>query len=428
MDVEHIGVIKLAGGDIVYAQGTKGGPWLFFTGHTAIDFKDGLEPSVIGEPGRRFDGLSRHRREGDVLVGRFAQLLAASGSDMNHAVRLDQYYPSAKPVDPYHQARRIGFKEFIPPSTSVIVDELLPSHAGIDTSLIAVMPGDGRRPSRTKPEGVPVPEHSGFLPALVSGDYVFVAGQVANAESMDKLHPKAARAPTGLWNGTDIRLQTEFLITSRLLPALESGGSSLANCIKAQVYLTDINDMPDFMDVWTKYFGDHPCALTVVPISGLGFTLGVIEINIFGVRDKGAIRKEIIEHKGSERMRLGPAAVRAGSLLCLSGLFAADDKGVLADAAKANDLRHFGVPVQRQMHAVLGAADEICREAGTSLANTLRAHHFHTDLNDFYPAHRVWQSLMPGAPVPFGAVRVPAPLPVPGCDVLVDMWVYNPPR
>jgi len=31
-----------------------------------------------------------------------------------------------------------------------------------------------------------------------------------------------------------------------------------------------------------------------------------------------------------------------------------------------------------------------------------------------------------GAPIPFGAVRMPAPIPVPGCSIIADMWVYAP--
>ena len=87
---------------------------------------------------------------------------------------------------------------------------------------------------------------------------------------MTGLDPKAYRPPNALWNGTDIRLQTEFLITGRLRPGLEAGGSSLKNAIKAQVYLTDINDLPEFMDVWNSHFADSPCALTVVATKRVG--------------------------------------------------------------------------------------------------------------------------------------------------------------
>src|SRR4029450_1790184 len=132
-------------------------------------------------------------------------------------------------------------------------------------------------PRPAQPEGVPVPQHSGFIASLVSGDYVFVAGQMPNNEEMTGLAKPAYRPPNAVWNGTDIRLQAEFLITSRLKPALEAGGSSLRNAIKAQVYLTNIDDLPEFLDVWNGHFADHPCALTVVATKGLALLESILE-------------------------------------------------------------------------------------------------------------------------------------------------------
>ena len=302
------------------------------------------------------------------------------------------------------------------------MEELLVVGANVDLSMLAVLPGEGREPHPARPGGVPVPQHSGFIPSLVCGDYVFVAGQMPNNEAMTALEPAAYRAPNAVWNGTDIRLQSEFIIAGRLKPALEAGGSSLANAIKAQVYLTDINDLPEFMDVWNAHFAANPCALTVVATKGLALLESKIEINIFGVRDGAKIRKEIIEHKPSQAMRLGPAAVRAGEFLCLSALYAADENGALPGAPSG--LRYLGAPVQHQMRAVLDAADAIARAAGSSLANVVRAHHFVGDLNLAYPALQVWNERLAGAPIPFGVVRMPAPMPIPGCDVIVDTWVY----
>jgi len=340
-------------------------------------------------------------------------------------VRVDQYYPSAQVVNAYQRARKLVLKDYVPPSTSVLMQELLIGGANMDVSMLAVLPGDGREPKAAKVVGVPVPPHSGFIPSLVMGDYVFVAGQMPNNVEMTGLEPPAYRPPNAVWNGTDIRLQTEFLITGRLKPALEGGGSSLKNAIKAQVYLTNIEDLPEFLDVWNSHFGASPCALTVVATKGLALLESIIEINIFGVRDAAATKKQIIDHKPSQHMRLGPAAVRAGDLLCLSALYAADEDGALPAARNAASLRYFGAPVVHQMRAILGAAEDICRASGTSLANLLRAHHFVSDLNVVYPALRIWQDKLAGAPLPFGAVRPPA-MPIPGCDVILDAWVYHP--
>ena len=268
-DVKCIAPTRIGGTEITYAQGMRAGSWLFFTGHMASDFEHGLAPAVAGKPGLPLGSPPRYRREGDFIIDRFAKLIAAEGGDLRHIVRVDQYYPDAQVVNAYQRARKAVLKEFVPPSTSVLMDELLVAGANMDVSMIAVLPGGERTPRPAQPDGVPVPQHSGFIASLVSGDYVFVAGQMPNNEEMTGIAKPAYRPPNALWNGTDIRLQTEFLITSRLKPALEAGGSSLKNAIKAQVYLTNIDDLPEFLDVWNGHFGDHPCALTVVATKGL---------------------------------------------------------------------------------------------------------------------------------------------------------------
>ena len=290
-DVKHIAPVRIGQTDIVFAQGVRAGSWLFFTGHEATDFENGIAASVAGKPGLPLGGVARYRREGDFLYDRFSKLIAAEGGDLHHIVRVDQYYPRAECVNPYQRARKALLGNYVPPSTSVLMEELLVQGANMNVSMLAVLPGGGREPKPARADNVPVPQHSGFIASLVSGDYVFVAGQMPNNEAMTGLAPKAYRAPNALWNGTDIRLQTEFLITDRLKPGLEAGGSSLKNAIKAQVYLSNINDLPEFMDVWNSHFGESPCALTVVATKGLGLTESIIEINIFGVRDNGKDQK-----------------------------------------------------------------------------------------------------------------------------------------
>src|SRR5689334_1860448 len=347
-DVKPIAPVRIGQTDILYAQGMRAGSWLFFTGHEATDFEHGIAEPVAGKPGQPLGGAPRYLREGRFIFDRFARLIAAEGGNLRHIVRVDQYYPRAECVNPYQRARKALLGDYVPPSTSVLMKELLTAGANMNVSLLAVLPGEGREPKAARPEGVPVPQHSGFIASLVSGDYVFVAGQMPNNEAMTGLDPKAYRAPNAVWNGTDIRLQAEFLISSRLKPGLEAGGSSLKNAVKAQVYLTDIADLPEFLDVWNSHFRDAPCALTVMATKGLALLESIIEINIFGVRDSGMIKKRIVDHKASGAMRLGPAAVGAGDLLCLSALYAADGEGALPAARASAGLRYLGAPVQHQ--------------------------------------------------------------------------------
>jgi enamine deaminase RidA (YjgF/YER057c/UK114 family) len=425
-DVKYLSPTRLGDTDIQLALGARAGSWLFFTGHLATDYQSGIAASVAGRPGLPLGGKPRYRREGDFIIERLGKLISEEGGDLRHIVRVDQYYPSAQAVNPYQRARKAALKDYVPPSTSVLMEELAVEGANMDVSMLAVLPGGGREPKPARPVGVPVPPHSGFIPSLLSGDYVFVAGQMPNNAAMTGLEPEAYRAPNAVWNGTDIRLQTEFLITSRLKPGLEAGGSSLKNAIKAQVYLTNIEDLPEFMDVWNSHFAENPCALTVVATKGLALLESIIEINVFGVRDDGAVKKEVVGHGSSQHMRLGPAGVRAGDLLCLSALFAADENGVLETVRASRGMRHYGIPARQQMRAILKAASEICAAGGTTLSNVLRAHHFVGNLTAIYPALSSWHADLKGSPVPFGAVCTPGPMPIPGCDIIMDMWAYAP--
>ena len=95
-----------------------------------------------------------------------------------------------------------------------------------------------------------------------------------------------------------------------------------------------------------------------------------------------------------------------------------------AAARASSGLRYLGASAQHQMRAILGAAEQICSDSGTSIANVARAHHFVGDLNVVYPALKIWQEKLAGAPIPFGAVR--SQMPIPGCDIIMDMWAYQP--
>src|SRR6266852_7373793 len=183
-DVKYIAPTRIGGTDIQYAQGVRAGSWLFFTGHMASDFEHGLAPAVTGRPGLPLGGPPRFRREGDFIIARLAKLISAEGGDLRHIVRVDQYYPSAQVVNAYQRARKAVLKDYVPPSTSVLMDELLVEGAHMDVSMVAVLPGGGREPKPAQPEGVPVPQHSGFIASLICGDYVFVAGQMPNNDDM----------------------------------------------------------------------------------------------------------------------------------------------------------------------------------------------------------------------------------------------------
>jgi hypothetical protein len=134
-------VPNLLGTPVSYAYAAKAGPWIFLTGHEAFDFESGIPEEVAGPSGFPLFGRPRSRREGDFILRRMRRILQEFESDLRNSVRLDQYYPSPAAVDPYDLARHAEFGDYIPPSTSVVMERCFAADTNISTSLIAVMPG-----------------------------------------------------------------------------------------------------------------------------------------------------------------------------------------------------------------------------------------------------------------------------------------------
>jgi hypothetical protein len=123
-------VERLLGSGVPYAYAVKAGPWVFMTGHEAFDFTAGVTEPVAGPPGFPLFGRPRWRREGDFILQRMQRILREFRSDLGHGVRLDQFYPTPAAVVPYHLARRAAFGDYIPPSTSVVMEAALAPRAG----------------------------------------------------------------------------------------------------------------------------------------------------------------------------------------------------------------------------------------------------------------------------------------------------------
>ncbi|HET7669263.1 MAG TPA: RidA family protein, partial [Burkholderiales bacterium] len=240
--------------DVRYASGVRAGRWIFATGQKATG-------RVVDPAAPRF-GLPKHKLEAQRIFANLDKVLEAGGSDRRHVVRIDQYYTAARAVDPYHEVRREFFAGHIPPSTSNLHQRFLLDGQDIEVQVIAVV---GIDPVQHRPAHLPVHATSGYSPVLTCGDFVFVAGQTAEAlkTAEGPLDPEA-RMPAGhLWKGTPIKLETEFIISRKLKPALETVGNTLAEVVKAQVYLRDVDDIPAFNEVWAKHFGANLPATSI---------------------------------------------------------------------------------------------------------------------------------------------------------------------
>ena len=413
--IELRSVDTLAGSAIPYAYAVKAGPWLFLSGHEAFDFASGVSPEVEGAEGFPDFGAPLLRREAEYVLKRMRRTLAEFGSDFRHSVRVDQYYPVFEAVRAYQLARHGEFGDYIPPSTSVLMERLFKATSHLSMSMIAVVPGKDYEIRKLYPKEVPVPVGSFFVPAITCNDFVFVAGQMATDENA--LDP-SVRLPKELrnWGGPSaVRRQTEFIIRKRLEPALKAGDSSWQQVLKAQIYVPSAADIPDALDVWHSLV-PHPCALTALPTKGFGFVDGIVEINLLALRDGAARKKEVVKVELPAMSAYG-AHVRAGELVFCSGLMPLGADARVPGHAAFDALAH---PVQAQALAVLAFAERISKSG-----RIVRAQWFMSDVRGFPGVQLAWAKRQANAPHPFVCVQVPGSLPAPGAQLTADFWIYD---
>jgi enamine deaminase RidA (YjgF/YER057c/UK114 family) len=414
-DLEIRSVEGLAGSAVPYAYAVKAGPWLFLTGHEAYDFATGGAPEVDGPAGFPSFGEPRLKREAQYILARMRKTLAEFGSDFRHSVRVDQYYPVFEAVRAYQLARHGEFGDYIPPSTSVLMERLFRKSSHICMSLIGVAPHKDYEIKKLYPKEVPVPVGSFFVPAITCNDFVFVAGQMASDENA--LDP-SVRLPKELrnWGGPNaVRRQTEFVIRKRLEPALKAGDASWQGILKAQIYVPTAADIPDALDVWHQLV-PHPCAVTALPTQGFGFVDGIVEINLLALRDGAKRKKEVLKVDLPAMTSYGQH-VRAGELVFCSGLM---PLGADGRVAPSHDLDALGHAAQSQALAVLDYAGRI------SKGSIVRAQWFMADVREFPGVQLAWAKRQDGRPHPFVSVQVPGGLAAPGARLTADFWIYSP--
>jgi enamine deaminase RidA (YjgF/YER057c/UK114 family) len=414
---------NLLGTPVSYAYAVKAGPWIFLTGHEAFDLESGIPEEVAGPSGFPLFGRPRSRREGDFILQRMRRILHEFGSDLGNGVRLDQYYPTPAAVDPYHLARHAEFGDYIPPSTSVVMERCFASETNISTSLIAVMPG--HEIHKIYPPGVGSAPGSGFVPAVVCDDFVFVAGQMAH-NAGHGLDPRAHVPDHAAWAGSEIRKQTEFIILEKLKPALEAAGSSLERSLKVQIYLAHIEDAPDCLDVWNQYYADVPCAVTVVPTKSFAAVGGIIEINLIALTNAATRVKQVIEANIPGMAAYGPC-IKVREFLLPSGLMAIGRDGHVVGKTISpgfGGLAHAGYS---QAAAIYDYAEALCQAAGTAMAKVLRAQYFVADIAAFSGIAMAWSARFGQQPHPFLCVQTPPTMPAPGAALIADFWISTVP-
>jgi enamine deaminase RidA (YjgF/YER057c/UK114 family) len=427
---QRYGTHAYGNGDIIHVPFVRAGRWVFGTGLRAIG-PDGLLDPMLLHP-ERLAAPPKAQREAAAIFASMSESLRAAGSAMTHVARLDQYYPDARSVDPYHVARKQALAGQVAPSTSVIVNRLLNLDASMDVQVLAATVDSGYTVQRAAPaqgggDALSVPSSSGYAPYVRVGDMIFIAGQLAR-DGSGNLAAQAQVPPGQLWNGTRIKVETDYLVQKRLLPALAAAGSGLDCVLKAQVYLSHAEDLPAFWQTWSKAFRGRVPPTTVVPVRhpAFGTSAASIEINLVAAHaSAGAPIRDVecdVELIAGDML---PARSFDG-ILFVAGLMGIENGSVTSAALAPASAPFFHDAAAVQMSDALAKARIIFAAAGSDLSQVTRALQFHSDLADFRSCYMAWDAELREAGLPFSAIEVDSDLFAPGAKVILDLWGHVP--
>jgi reactive intermediate/imine deaminase len=111
-----------------------------------------------------------------------------------------------------------------------------------------------------KAPGAPAPL-AHYCQGVLAGDTVYAAGQIAS-DYKTGVPPEARTDPAFPYYGSDIQRQARYVLAN-LRAVFEAAGCGLKDVVKAQVFMTNVNDFFYFDQVWREFFPAPPPRTTV---------------------------------------------------------------------------------------------------------------------------------------------------------------------
>ena len=325
---------------IPLARGVRAGHWVFIAG---------LLPDDLGDAERPRSGHAGVAATGQIGLAERGRYPARRRRRPVAAGALRSFFQDWRAVPFFHQARAPPAGAYIAPSTSVLQPEMLIPGAAMMTDMIAVA-ADGPAIEPIFPDGLDIPSTSSFVPVVKAGNLVFVAGFLAAHQPGDLggIAPEA-KVPDGhLWKGNRIQLEGGLSDPREAHPALAGAGLGAGDVVKANVYLSDIEDVPAFNQSGPR-------------LHGVDSSSGVRSHQHAGLCDRrrapgdqsGRRRRRRLVRIESGRAAYAicyghPVAVRAGDILLFSGMVAADPHGLIEAARIDNRSRYLASSIEAQ--------------------------------------------------------------------------------
>ena len=408
---------------VLGSPAVKVGDYVFLGGQLAVDRESGLLPDVRHAPATDVPTIAS-KHQSDYILDRSINILKAAGSSFELGLRIDQFCTHPRAASPYLEARARKIETGIrPASTHVQIDNLLAPGALCSLQLIALADDAKGKKDVIVVPGMPASPGPPFKPAphgIIGGDFIFVTGQIAHGFNEAGMAPEARLDPE-TWYGSPIKRQADVALT-RCANVLTHVGASMADVVRADVYLNDMEDRFELEEVWKKHFPKDPPARTYVPTVRLGAKSCIVEVNVIAIKPGSGVKKETITARNVPVPDLHhPHAIRAGGLLFVSGLCATDFKIGLAPEARVHpDAPWFASSGKKQTAFILDCMEAICRAGGSSLKNVAWTQNFYSRPEDVCASMEVWNERFPSEPPATLVAGVGSPVFGVGCTIHID--------
>jgi reactive intermediate/imine deaminase len=366
-----------------YSEASQANDLVFAAGQLASDFKTGVAAEARKHPNFPFYG-SDIKLQTDYILKNMAKTFKTAGTSLDNVVKAQVFLTDLNDFNGFDEVWKQHFKA-PPPRTTIGTTGLLVKDTLVEIDLIATLPS---RPGAVVKSDVPKPL-ANYSEAMRVGDLVFAAGQLAS-DFKTGVPGAAKRGENFPFYGSDIQLQTEFVLEN-LRKTFESAGSSLDHVVKAQVFLTNLNDFAGFDQVWKRYFKIPP-PRTTVGTTGLLVRETLIEIDLIGYVPRSGLKHEVIKSPAPRPIANYSEAFTLGGFVFAAGQIASDYKiGVPAEARKHPNFPFYGSDIKLQTTYILNNLKQTFEAAGSSLDNVVKAQVFMTDLKNFAAFDETWK-------------------------------------
>jgi reactive intermediate/imine deaminase len=399
-----------------YCQGVLAGDTVYAAGQIASDYETGVAPEARQDPAFPYYG-SNIQKQARYILKNLATVFEAAGSSLADVVKSQVFLTDLNDFYYFDQV----WKEFFPsppPRTTVQVSGLLVPGCRVEIDLIGVRRAVERRVVASG--GAPTPM-AHYCQGVVAGDVLYAAGQIAS-DYRTGVPAEARRDPAFPYYASDIERQTRYVLQN-IRSVYAAAGFDFAHTVKAQVFLTDLDDFAQFNAVWREFFAAPP-PRTTVQVGALLVPGCRIEIDLTAVHPRVA-RTMVTTGRSPSPMGHYSQAIVVGETIHVAGQLASHHEiGIPPQARQDPAFPYYGSDIQKQARYVLENLGGVLEAAGSGLRDVVKSQVFLTDLDDFYHFDQVWKEFFPSPP-PRTTVQVSGLL-VPGCRVEVDVTAVKP--